>query len=322
MATNIEELSQELGEKGIGSISNARFEEAALASVSAYLEAEPGQERWITPLIRAIERRRLRLPLLSPTLYRVVEIIESPDVDLDELAAAVSGDPVLATRIIGVANSSYFRGATEVPNVREALMRMGIREARTIVIVVALRGTVLRSPGIGSAATILWRHSLLTAVAAQEISSELPPWETSGFLAGLVHDIGKLVILAFASELPAWQDDGAVPSDELIEAISAATHAPLGALVLSSWGFPKDFAEAILQHHDPGEQTGPAFDLARIVELGHSMARQIDAGWPEDPTQLDPELSASAEKLGLTPERLSDIALEAETNFEVLNKLS
>ena len=318
MATDVEELCEER----LGSISNARFEQAAIASASAYLESEPSQECWITPLIRAIERRRLRLPSLSPTVHRVVEIIESSEVDLGELAAAISGDPVLATRIIGAANSSYFRGETQVSNIRAALTRMGISEARTIVIVVALRAMVLRSPGIGAAATTLWRHSLLTAAAAQEISSELPPWETSGFLAGLVHDLGRLVILAFASELPAWQEDGSLPSPELIEAISAATHAPLGALVLASWGFPTDFVEAILNHHDSARQTGPAGDLARVVQLGHRIAGQIEAGWPEDPAQLDEELSESAGKLGLTPERLADIAVESEASFEALNKLS
>ena len=69
----------------------------------------------MTPLVRAIRRKRLRLPALSATTHRVVRLIEAADVDLDELASAVSGDPVLATRIMGVANSTYFRGATEVP---------------------------------------------------------------------------------------------------------------------------------------------------------------------------------------------------------------
>ena len=87
-------------------------------------------------------------------------------------------------------------------------MRMGVREARTIVVVVALRSTVLRSPGLGDQARQLWKHSLLAASATQEITAELPPWETSGFLAGLLHDLGNLVVLAFVSELPAWQEDG------------------------------------------------------------------------------------------------------------------
>ena len=161
--------------------------------------------------MRAILRKRLRLLALSPTTNRVIQLIESPDGDVDSLAPAVSGDPVLATRIMGVANSSYFRGATEVPNVREALMRMGIREARTLVVVVALRSTLLRSPGLGELAQKLWRHSLLSASGTQEIMQEIPPWQNSGFLAGLLHDLGQLVVLAFVAELPAWQDDGASP---------------------------------------------------------------------------------------------------------------
>ena len=82
----------------------------------------------------------------------MLRLIDSPDVKLGELAEAVSGDPMLSTRIMGVANSSYFRGASEVLSVRDALVRMGVREARTLVGVVALRSTLLRSPGLGQLA--------------------------------------------------------------------------------------------------------------------------------------------------------------------------
>lgn len=179
MTVDVESIDSE----GMGSQSTEYYSDAAISDAHSLAERDAGQARWIKPFVRAIKRRRLRLPSLSPTVGRVVKLIESPEVDLDELADAVNGDPVLATRIMGVANSTYFRGATEVPNVREALMRMGIREARTIVVVVALRSTVLRSPGLGDSARELWRHSILTALATQEITVELPPWQSSGFLA-------------------------------------------------------------------------------------------------------------------------------------------
>ncbi|HEB88750.1 MAG TPA: HDOD domain-containing protein [Deltaproteobacteria bacterium] len=317
MTVGVEEISDE----GLGSRSNERFVEAAVGAARGLAERDPEMARWTAPLVRAIKRRRLRLPSLSPTVHRVVKLIESQEVDLDELADAVSGDPVLATRIMGVANSSYFRGATEVPNVRDALMRMGVREARTIVIVVALRATVMRSPGLGDMASVLWKHSLLAASATQEITAELPPWETAGFLAGLVHDLGKLVVLAFAAELPAWQDDGAEPGSAVVEAMMAATHAELGAMVLASWAFPEPFCEAVLLHHDASQAVGDAGSLAIAVEVGNRIASQIEQGWPEDAAELDETLVERATRLGVDPPRLSDIAMEAETNFEALSKL-
>ena len=312
---------EEIGDEGLGSRTNERFVRAAIEGARDLAERDEDQVRWTAPLVRAIKRKRLRLPSLSPTVHRVVKLIESQEVDLDELADAVSGDPVLATRIMGVANSSYFRGATEVPNVRDALMRMGVREARTIVIVVALRATVMRSPGLGDLASALWKHSLLAASATQEIAAELPPWETAGFLAGLVHDLGKLVVLAFAAELPAWQDDGAEPGPEVIELMMEATHAELGAMVLASWGFPEAFCEAVLLHHDASRATGDAASLARAVEVGNRIATQIEKGWPDDVSNLDDTLLEPAARLGIDADRLADIAMEAETNFETLSKL-
>ncbi len=298
------------------------YVDAAIASARALAEREPGQARWVKPLVRAIRRRRLELPTLPPTVERVVKLIEENEVDVDELADAVSGDPALATRIMGVANSSYFRGASEVPSVREALMRMGIREARTIVIVVALRSTLLRAPGVGDAAHRIWRHSLLTASAAQEITLELPPWQASGFLAGLLHDIGQLVILAFVSQLAAWEDDETLLRPEAVDAIRAATHEALGAMVLASWGFPPAFCEAVYAHHDATRASGAAAPLAQAIELADRLAHQVEAGWPEAVAEIAEPLCALGARLGLSPERLADVAGEAEANLEALVKLS
>lgn len=313
---------EQISDAALGDGSDVQWVAAAIASAQALIDEDPSLARWVKPLIRAIERERLRMPSLSPTVHRIVQLIESTEVDLDELAQAVSGDPALAARVMGVANSSYFRGATEVPNVREALMRMGIREARTIVVVVALRSTLLRSPGLGDLARTLWKHSLLAASATQEIAQEMPPWEASGFLAGLLHDLGKLVVLAFVAELPAWQDDGDSPNEAAVEAILDATHASLGALVLGSWGFPDGMCHAVLSHHASGQCVESARGLAQAMELGHEIAKQIEAGWPANPEELGSALVSLAEDCGVGADRLVDIAAEAETTFETLSKLS
>lgn len=312
----------EIGDEGLGSHGSERYAEAAIAGVRALAASDASQDRWATLLERAIKRKRLRLPSLSPTTHRVVRLIGQAHVDLDELAEAINGDPVLATRIMGVANSPYFRGASEVPNVREALMRMGVREARTLVVVVALRSTLLRSPGLGEAAQKMWRHSLLTASATEEIASEIPPWETAGFLAGLLHDLGQLVVLAFVAELPVWQADGASLSASTVEAILDATDAALGAMVLASWGFPEALCDAVLGHHAPDEVAGDAALLAEATNLGHTIAHRIEDGFPETAQGLDGDLVACGKRLGLDRVRLFDIAEESQANLEALLKLS
>ena len=313
----------EIDENGLGPAgSSDRFAEAAIAAARALSQADPSYARWVDPFARAIKRKRLRLPSLAPTVHRILKLIESPDADLNELAAAIGSDPALATRIMGVANSSFFRGTSEVGSVRDALMRMGVREARTIVIVVALRSTVLRSPGLGDLAQGIWKHALLSASACQEISAELPRWESSGFLAGLVHELGQLAVLAFASELPAWQDDGAIPSPAVVTTLADATLVSLGAMILDSWGFPGPFCEAVFGQRAVDRVEGEAAELAAAIDLGHRIAEAIERGWPKSADDLDPALLASGTRLGLDGDRLTDIAGEAEANFEALNKLS
>jgi HD-like signal output (HDOD) protein len=314
---------EEIDDSGLGRAGkDARFADAAIRAAQALVATDASYARWVDPLARAIKRKRLRLPSLSPTVHRILKLIESVDADFNELATAVGADPALATRIMGVANSSFFRGTSEVDNVRDALMRMGIREARTIVIVVALRSTVLRSPGLGELAHGIWKHALLSASACQEISAELPRWESAGFLAGLVHELGQLAVLAFAAELPAWQEDGAEPGPEVVAKLADVTLVALGAMILESWNFPPAFCEAVFGHRVPEGVTGEAGELAAAIDLAHRIAVAIEHGWPRDPADLDPELLASGARLGLDGDRLADVAGEAEANFEALNKLS
>jgi len=314
---------EEIDDNGLGRSGGAtRFADAAVLAAQNLARSDPSYARWVDPFVRAIKRKRLRLPTLSPTVHRILKLIESADAHFDELAAAVSHDPALATRIMGVANSSYFRGSSEVGSVRDALMRMGIREARTIVIVVALRSTVLRSPGLGDLAHGIWKHALLSASACQEISAELPRWESAGFLAGLVHELGQLAVLAFASELPAWQDDGASPSPAVVATLADHTMVSLGAMILESWNFPTPFCEAVFGSRAPAEVEGDGAELALAIDLAHRIAVTIERGWPRKAEDLDPELLGSGARLGLDGDRLADIAGEAEANFEALSKLS
>lgn len=129
-------------------------------------------------------------------------------------------------------------------------------------------------------------------------------------------------MLAFVSELAAWQEDGAEPSPSTVDAINEAMHASLGAMVLASWGFPDGFCDAIMAHEDSEQASSDVATLATAVELGHLTAHQIDAGWPDDLEDLPEHYLLVAERLGLDARRLSEIANEVEAAFEALSKLS
>lgn len=79
--------------------------------------------------------------------------------------------------------------------------------------------------------------------------------------------------------------------------------------------------DPVLAHHDSAAATGDSAPLACAMQLGHEIADQIGAGWPEDSADLGASILALGERLGLDPDRLADIAAEAETNLEALSKL-
>lgn len=312
----------EIGAEALGDRAATAWADRVVAAAQALAERDATCAPWVAPLLRAVERGQLKLPALSATTQRVVRLIERSEVDLDELAEAVNGDPALAARIMGVANSSYFRGVTAVSNVREALMRMGIREARTLVVVVALRGTMLRSQSLGARAQRLWSHALLSASATQEIAQAVPPWETLGFLAGLLHDLGELVVLADLAESEAYREIDDEPPEQVVSAMIDATHAPLGAMVLASWGFPEALCEAVACHPLPAEASPEARSLAELMQLGDRIAETIEAGWPADVEELPSGFVEEAAALGLDEVDLADVAVEAEASFQALSKLA
>lgn len=189
-----------------------------------------------------------------------------------ELARIVSADPGLSARLIRVSNSAYYGFPRRLSTVREAVLVLGFRQVRQIVLGANLIDTWRRTttcPGFNI--DTFWNHSLIVAMgaeAAARFSGSFQPEEA--FTAGLLHDVGVLAMLVGGRDglQDAMARVGAGESlHDAERSVFGFDHAELGGVLANSWNFPEQLVAAAADHHNPA-----AGGLARLVAIADSLA--------------------------------------------------
>ncbi|MGP0074705.1 MAG: HDOD domain-containing protein [Bryobacteraceae bacterium] len=208
-----------------------------------------------------------RLPVFPRAARDVVRQVANPEVGPRELEDVASLDPVLAGRLIQTANSAYYSPRQPIASIFHAVSYIGTETARRVLLAAAIRGN-FSSPQ----AHRIWNHSLDVAQTAEQIALhaavKIDP--AHAFLAGLIHDIGRL---AFAIMPIAFQErfqrltDSSCPVVEVEMCLSGRSHAEVGADTLTQWKFPLEIVEAIRWHHRPERSSLPLASLLYLAEF-------------------------------------------------------
>jgi putative nucleotidyltransferase with HDIG domain len=208
-----------------------------------------------------------RLPVFPRAAREVVRQVANPDVGPREMEAVASQDPVLAGRLIQTANSAYYSPRQPIGTIFHAVSYIGTETARRVLLAAAIRGN-FSTPQ----AHQLWNHSLDVAQIAELVaihaSAKIDP--SQAFLAGLIHDIGRL---AFAIMPVAFQErfqrltDGGCPPAEVEMCLSGRCHGEVGAETLAQWNFPPEIVEAVRWHHRPERSSLPLSSLLYLAEF-------------------------------------------------------
>ncbi|RYZ87336.1 MAG: HDOD domain-containing protein, partial [Moraxellaceae bacterium] len=214
-------------------------------------------------IITAIKNDQLVLPTLPEVAIKVREVADDPNADIDKLTGVIGGDAALSARIIRVANSPLLRASRAIEDLRTALMRLGISytcniatglameqmfQATSDLVDMRMREVWSRSSEVAGISHVLCKHY-----------TRLRPDQAT--LAGLIHKIGVLPILTYAEDHPSLLNDS-LTLDHVIDEL----HAPLGDLILKTWGFPEELAHIPSQHIDFTRKI-PKADYADIVTV-------------------------------------------------------
>jgi HD-like signal output (HDOD) protein/DNA-binding NarL/FixJ family response regulator len=205
-------------------------------------------------LTNLIENPNISLPILPEVAMRVREVIEDDQQSFAAIAEIVETEQGMASRILQVANSPIYAGLERIKNLQQAVSRLGLRETRNIIQAV-ISQNLFRTEHRHMVEIMrqLWLHSITTAYANEMIAQRLQIPESSDyFMMGLLHDIGKLLIIHLACEgekKGLWKSPNAV-SEGVIRRVFTMRHNDLGARLLEKWNYPGSFQTVVRLHND------------------------------------------------------------------------
>ena len=254
------------------------------------------------------------LPVLPVVAARLLSLLDDPEVKVEDLTEIVSQDPAMASKVLKVANSAYYGFAAEIATLDHAVAVLGLNMLKSLALSVGVVDNLPKgkqSPLLSHDG--LWLHSVAVATVIKELAGRIPQSAALDhlFVVGLLHDVGKIVLLHFFQEdyqkaLEQTQAKGDSPLYLAEREIIGMGHGEVGAMLLKRWKFPPRVVEPIMDHHRHGaDPTGDPVDAA-LLRLANLVPQLTGLG--ADGNTKPPELLSNDLKLlGLGPKDLKDL---------------
>ncbi|HTR42973.1 MAG TPA: HDOD domain-containing protein [Pseudomonadales bacterium] len=220
------------------------------------------------------------LPPEPTLLVELIDLFRNPDADVDEIVAVLRRDTALSVEVLRRCNSSYFGLDTPVTDINEAVFQLGFHEVYQMTVSLSGMQTMKPKEAIpGFSAEALQRHSSIAAIAAGELALEVDESEGIAFTAGLLHDVGKLVLaLGEREKYVAMMDDCKRTGASLSEKeknLFGFNHDEVGARLLQRWGVPVEVVTPALRHNSP-KPDGEWQRFVAITSMASRLANHIE----------------------------------------------
>lgn len=261
------------------------------------------------------------LPATPAIISTLMSLTADLNADIDKISRAISSDQSLTARVLKLSNSSFYGRTKEVRTLNEAILLLGFKTLRSMVVASSTH-SLYQSTGSGDAQEKLWEHSLATAIASRLVAASIRhPLAEEAFIAGLLHDIGKLVLLQKRGgeykDIIAGVESSGETFLDVEDEVFGFNHTDVGLLLLHKWSFPQILANAVFEHHEPIDAESDVPPLSFIIHFGNHVAKRLDIGF-NDTRVEDLTTLPSMARLGLTPEALETLepALAEQFDYE------
>jgi putative nucleotidyltransferase with HDIG domain len=240
-----------------------------------------------------------RMPAFPASVHRIIKLTSDVNCQARDLVRVIDTDPVLTMRILRVANSAYFGLQMNIVSVQHAVVYIGLNSVKHLALATAAIGSLPKISTDGFNADDFLRHSLTVGVLTRRFRKRMGiggQKEGDEFVAGLLHDIGKVLFAHFEPEaLNAAARQGktdGIPVYLAERRLLGVDHAEMGSMLAEHWGFPDNLCQAIREHHEPieSDDAPPLRDCVYLANyLAERRAAQAEAAelaGPDAPAPL------------------------------------
>lgn len=266
-------------------------------------------EQLIADILADLKTNRLKLPTLPQVALKINDVIASPDATAKSVAKVISTDAALSARILQVANSPMVRSrASPAENVHAAITRMGMSMVRNVVTSFMVNQLFhSKHDALKKRIATLWNHSARVAAISHVLANrftKLKPDEA--MLAGLIHDIGDLPLIAKAEGNAQLANNS-----EALDKLSEKLHAKLGKVIVQTWHFSPELVTVVAEHENLTRDS-EQLDITDVVTVANLLSY---AGKDHRLTRVDWTTVPAFQKLGISPE--DSIATLEEARDEI-----
>jgi len=243
-----------------------------------------------------VASKKVKLPAFNATALRIQKEVAKAEPDSRLIEKLIVSDQSLTGEVLSVSNSSFYKGLTQVATVRDAIIRMGNIEVSNIVSLVALQHNFQsKIPAMHKIMGKLWRHSVGCAIGANWLARQTGFQDLAHetFIAGLLHDVGKLYVLKVVDDMKASGEIENLPPDTVIDELMQQLHTEQGYALMAQWNMPEKYCQVARDHH-LAELDGSNFLLV-LVRLANQVCHKMGIGLIEDPSIILMETPEAAQ---------------------------
>ncbi|MFT4579444.1 MAG: HD-like signal output (HDOD) protein [Nitrospinales bacterium] len=272
--------------------------------------------------INELIQSETQIPSLPEMFYQFKQAIDDPESSFDEICEIVGNDPGLTARILRIVNSAFFGFSQQVETISHAIGTIGREQLNDLVLSTVVIDQFKNIPPTSLNMETFWKHSIACGLSARNLAF-LKGEDNSErfFVAGLLHDIGRLVICI---KLPSKVLEVSQRSKSKGETLHKAefetmgfNHALVGSLLLKAWKLPKPLVEAVGFHHNPAKATEFSLE-ASMIHVADIITNTLDLGFQDEENSIIPTMDEFASERIQVPKDSSfpNIKKQVQKEFE------